>query len=382
MVRVAIVWHQDKALKGMDISTIAIGVTLVLWAAGWIVIGRIRCCGRDESNQSPTSEELSIIIPARNEEQNLPTLLSSIAEQSIRPREIIVVDDASTDHTAQIAQQHGARVISSQMLPDGWRGKTWACHQGAQAATGKLLLFLDADTWFEPEGLSYVIAEFKQAGSGVLSLAPHHHVRKSHEQFSAFFNLVMVAGTSAFTLLGDRLVPRGLLGQFMLINRTAYQRVGGHQAVKGRILENFWLAEQLRSQGVPLRCRSGRGVFAFRMYPQGWRELIDGWTKGFASGASQTPLPILLLVIAWMIGLMTVPLGLAFAGNPLLWLGAYGLCVAQVAGLLRCVGTFRWSTALLYPAPLVFYFVVFTRSVLRSRSKQTVAWKGRQIRVD
>ena len=175
MVRVASVWHQDKALKGMDISTIAIGVTLVLWAAGWIVLGRIRCCGRDESNQSPTSEELSIIIPARNEEQNLPTLLSSIAEQSIRPREIIVVDDASTDHTAQIAQQHGARVISSQMLPDGWRGKTWACHQGAQAATGKLLLFLDADTWFEPEGLSYVIAEFKQAGSGVLSLAPHHH---------------------------------------------------------------------------------------------------------------------------------------------------------------------------------------------------------------
>ncbi len=361
---------------------ILITITLALWFAGWIVLGRIRRCGRGESDQSVTGEQLSIIIPARNEELNLPTLLRSLASQSVRPREVIVVNDASTDRTAELAQQHSARVINSQPLPDGWRGKTWACHQGSQAATGETFLFLDADTWFEPEGLRRVLAEFKQVGGGVLSVAPHHVVQKFYEQFSAFFNLVMLAGTGAFTLRGDRLAPRGLLGQFMLIERAAYQRVGGHEAVKGRILENFWLAEQLRARDVPLRCRSGRGVFAFRMYPQGWRELVDGWTKGFASGAGQTPLPILLLVIAWMIGLMTVPLGLAFAGQPQLWLGAYALCAAQVAWLLCCVGTFHWSAALLYPAPLIFYFVVFTRSVLRSRNKQTVAWKGRQISAD
>ena len=85
--------------------------------------------------------------------------------------------------------------------------------------------------------MSRVLAEFKQAGGGVLSIAPHHAVQQFHEQFSAFFNLVMLAGTGAFTILGDHLAPRGLLGQFMLIERTAYQRVGGHEAVKGRILE-------------------------------------------------------------------------------------------------------------------------------------------------
>lgn len=366
----------------MDKSKIIFWVILALWSAGWIVLGRIRRCGRSESNKPVSAEQLSIIIPARNEEQNLPTLLRSLATQSIRPREIILVDDASTDRTVEIAKQHGARVIASQPLPDGWRGKTWACHQGAQAATGELFLFLDADTWLEPEGLSRVLAEFKQAGGGVFSIAPHHGVQKFHEQFSAFFNLVMLAGTGAFTILGDRLAPRGLLGQFMLIERSAYQRVGGHEAVKGRILENFWLAEQLRAAAVQLRCRSGRGVFSFRMYPQGWRELVNGWTKGFASGAGQTPLLILLLVIAWMIGLMTVPLGLMFAGQPMLWLVAYGLCATQVAWLMRRVGTFHWSTALFYPVPLIFYFVVFTRSVLRSRNKQTVTWKGRQIRAD
>ena len=362
--------------------TVLLVVTLALWFAGWIVLGRISRCGCGGSDQSLTAVQLSIIIPARNEEQNLPTLLRSLAAQSVRPREIIVVDDASTDRSAEVARERGACVTNSQPLPEGWRGKTWACHQGAQVATGDLLLFLDADTWFEPDGLRRVLSEFQAAGGGVLSVAPHHAIRSFHEQFSAFFNLVMLAGTGAFTLRGDRLTPRGLLGQFMLIERDAYRRVGGHEAVKGRILENFWLAAQLRAAGVPLRCRGGRGVLAFRMYPEGWREVVDGWTKGFASGAGQTPLPILLLIIGWMIGLMTAPLGLALGSQPLLWLGAYALGVAQVWWLLRRVGTFHWSTALLYPAPLVFYFVVFARSLRRSRGKRTVAWKGRQISAD
>ena len=361
---------------------ILLAITLALWSAGWIVLGRVRSCGRGDASNTLFTERLSIIIPARNEDQNLPTLLRSLAAQTIRPCEIIVVNDASTDRTAEVAREFGTQVINSQHLPDGWRGKTWACHQGAQAATGELFLFLDADTWFEPEGLRRVLAEFQAAGGGVLSIAPHHAVRHFHEQFSAFFNLVMLAGTGAFTILGDRFTPRGLLGQFLLIERNAYERVGGHEAVKGRILENFWLAEQLRAVGVPLRCRVGRGVFAFRMYPQGWCEVVDGWTKGFASGAGQTPLPILLLIIAWMIGLMTVLLGLAFGSQPLLWFVVYAFCVTQVAWLLRRAGTFHWGTALFYPAPLIFYFVVFARSVSRTRNNQTVAWKGRQIHAD
>lgn len=355
-------------------------VTLVLWCAGWLVLGRIRRCHREGETQANTGGRLSIIIPARNEELNLPTLLRSLASQAVRPGEIIVVDDASTDRTAEVAREHGARVVSSQALPDGWRGKTWACHQGAQVATGNLLLFLDADTWFEPDGLRRVLAEFQEAGGGALSVAPHHEVRKFHEQFSAFFNLVMLAGTGAFTLRGDSLAPRGLLGQFLLIERAAYQLAGGHEAVKGRILENFWLAEKLRDAGVPLRCRAGRDVFAFRMYPQGWRELVEGWTKGFASGAGQTPMALLLLVIAWMIGLMLAPLGLALGGLRWPGLAVYVVCAAQVFWLMRRVGTFHWSVALLYPAPLIFYFVVFSRSLTRAVRKQKVEWKGRQIR--
>lgn len=367
----------------MDVSNIILTVTLVLWIFGWLVLGRVKRCGVAAPRQPDSAARLSIIIPARNEQHNLPVLLRSIASQSIQPGEIIVVDDASTDRTAEVAQQLGARVIRSLPLPGGWRGKTWACHQGAQAATGELLLFLDSDTWFEPDGLRRVLAEFGAAG-GVLSVAPHHTVKDIHEQFSAFFNLVMLAGTGAFTIFGACFKPRGLLGQFLMIERPVYQRVGGHETVKGRILENFWLAEKLRAAGVLLRCRSGRGVFGFRMYAQGWRELVDGWTKGFASGAGRTPLPILLLVILWTTGLMMAPLGLTLglmlAGNSCGWLVVYGLCAAQVAWLLRRVGTFHWSTALFYPAPLAFFFAVFARSALRSG--RVVSWKGREIHAD
>ena len=165
-------------------------VALALWSAGFLLLGRLRPCAR--ASAAGPLPSVSIIIPARNEEHNLPTLLRSLAAQPVKPREIIVVDDGSTDRTAELARQLGATVIPSKPLPDGWRGKTWACHQGAQAATGELLLFLDADTWFEPDGLARVLAIYP---GGAFSVGPYHAVRKPYEELSLFFNFNMTAGT-------------------------------------------------------------------------------------------------------------------------------------------------------------------------------------------
>lgn len=345
---------------------ILLAVTLALWFAGWFLLGRLKRCG-EAKGQKRSADQLSIIIPARNEEQNLPTLLDSITSQTVHPRESIVVDDSSTDRTAEIARQCGATVVVSQPLPDGWRGKTWACHQGAQAATGDLLLFLDADTWFEPDGLARILANYR---AGASSIGPFHAVRRPYENLSLFFNFNMTVGT----------VPDGLFGQMLLVDRESYRRVGGHQTVRGRTLENFFLARQFRAAGIPARSATGRGALAFRMYPNGQRELIEGWTKGFASGAGQTPRGVLLLVVVWMIGLMLAPIGWSVTGDWLRWGAAYLLCAAQVRWFSREIGAFRWFTALLYPVPLMFFFAVFARSAMRS-GKQ-VTWKGRAIRAD
>jgi 4,4'-diaponeurosporenoate glycosyltransferase len=357
----------------------ALVVLILCWLAGWATLARIKPCRAAKAATNLPTQNISVIIPARNEEKNLPRLLRSLQSQPLPPDEIIVVDDASSDRTAAVATELGARVVTPPPLPEGWRGKTWACQHGADQAKGEWLLFLDADTWFEPDGLAEVRAEFSAVGGGALSVAPLHHVERLHEQFSAFFNLVMLAGTGAFTALGDRLIPRGLLGQFLLIDKTAYVRVGGHAVVKEHILENFWLAEKLRAASVPLHCRGGRNVFSFRMYPLDWREMMDGWIKGFAAGAGKTPLPLLLLVIAWMSGLIMATGNLLFAKYSPVYLFVYAAYAAQIAWLLRRVGTFHWLTAILFPGPLIFYFVIFTRSLWRSLRKQPVDWKGRKI---
>ncbi|MCX7721653.1 MAG: glycosyltransferase family 2 protein [Verrucomicrobiae bacterium] len=376
-------------------------LTLGLWCAGWLLLGRMKSCSaanscvpRLGSSTAPETlaNTLSIIIPARNEEHNLPRLLRSISAQSIKPREIIVVDDGSTDRTAEVALQCGAKVIASQRLPDGWRGKTWACHQGAQAASGDLLMFMDADTWFEPDGLSRVLTEFVAQPSGrpehqenpqperrtnsdfapycALSVGPFHNVRKLYEELSLFFNLSMVAGT----------LPRGLFGQMLLVDRQSYRRAGGHESVKGKTLENVFLAEQFRLAGIPTRSVTGRGVIAVRMYPNGLRELVEGWTKGFATGAARTPRKTLVLVASWLTGLALAPIGWAATGNHIAWGLVYLACAAQVWAFARLLGSFRWCTALLYPVPLLFFFVVFTRAKLRSG--KPVNWKGRIIHAD
>jgi 4,4'-diaponeurosporenoate glycosyltransferase len=342
-----------------------IPLVLALWALGFLLLPRLRNCRGSGGRTS--ADELSVIIPARNEEHNLPLLLESLAAQPVRPGEIIVVDDGSTDRTAEIAAEAGARVLVSKPLPDGWRGKTWACHQGADAAAGGLLCFLDADTSFEPGGLARMLASYD---GGAFSVGPWHAIREPYENLSLFFNLNMVAGTA----------PDGLFGQMLLVKRENYQRVGGHQAVRGKILENFGLAAHFRDAGIPVRSVAGRGALSFRMYPDGLGGLIEGWTKGFASGAGRTPRGVLWTIILWMIGLMIAPIAVVASGMEPWWLAVYLACAAQVAWFSRRVGGFHWHAALFYPVPLVFFFALFARSAMRSG--KNVTWKGREIRAD
>jgi 4,4'-diaponeurosporenoate glycosyltransferase len=338
---------------------------VILWAAGWLLGRRFRRAEPAVGPREPLT--LSVIIPARNEAHNLPRLLGSLAAQTPAPREILVVDDSSTDGTAEVAREFGATVIAPGPLPDGWRGKPWACHQGAQAAQGNWLLFMDADTWLEPGGLDRALA---LRPAGALSIGPYHAVRRAYEDLSVFFNVCMTAGT----------VPDGLAGQFLLVSRTHYQRAGGHAAVRGRILENFVLAEQFRAAGVPLRSVTGKGILSFRMYPGGFRDLVEGWTKGFAAGAGGTPRGTLALVIAWLSGLMLAPLAGVLTGEWALWGPACALGSLQVAWLGRKLGSFGWPLLLLYPVPLGFFFGLFAWSALKSGRK--VTWKGREIHAD
>ena len=121
----------------------------LFWFLGFIFLWKIPLLKRGSKLKEP-SHKVSILAPARNEERTLGQLLYSIEQQTFKPHEVIVIDDQSEDATAEVARRAGCIVMTSKDLPEGWTGKTWACWQGAQKATGDIFLFLDADTFLEP----------------------------------------------------------------------------------------------------------------------------------------------------------------------------------------------------------------------------------------
>ncbi len=295
-----------------------------------------------------------------------------------QPAEVIVVDDGSTDKTGEVASALGAKVVILTSAPSGWRGKNWACHQGALTASSETLLFLDADTRFASGGLERTLSFFHGLPpESALSLLPFHTTQKPYEELSLFFNLLMAAGAGGFGGL-DR--PH-LFGQSLVIHRELYLRAGGHAAVRQHVLENFHLASHIRGANGHPYTTSGRGTLFIRMFPHGIAQLCESWEKGFAAGAGDTSFAVLLLSIYWLSAAVMVSLLLIFGiGVPRSTaLVLYLTFALQIAWLSRQIGSYRLITAILYPIPLLFYFIIFARSAWLKRFRRSATWKGRQL---
>jgi len=357
----------------------------MLWLLGFIFFFRVPVCGNRQTKSTPRPT-VSIVIPARNEETNIPNLVRSLKGQIRADDEILVVDDHSEDNTAAVAEQEGARVIASRQLPPGWTGKTWACYQGARTAAGQLLVFLDADVFIEKGGLDRMLSNYL-ANDGVLSIQPYHRVCKLYEQLSAFLNLVLMAAMGSFTILGEIIKPIGLFGPLMVLKKKLYLESGGFEKVKGEILEDLAFGEEFKKRGVRLYCYGGRGTASFRMYPGGMGQLITGWSKGFAMGAVKTSIPVLIMIIAWITGALGATRDLVqtaiIADGPLatLWGLLYIAYAIQIYWMLYRVGNFKPYTALLFPIPLLFFLVVFAYSFIIIFIRKHTRWKGRKIEV-
>jgi 4,4'-diaponeurosporenoate glycosyltransferase len=344
--------------------------------AGFLLIRQISICPPAQPHQAI---RLSIVIPARNEEKNIPRLLQSIAESTRHSPEVLVVDDGSTDSTALTASNFGATVIASTPLPSGWTGKTWACHQGALRATGDTLLFLDADTYFVKGGLDRIMARWLcERDSGlVLSLLPYCAIEGAYEQLSLFFSILMAAGAGGFGMVA---APQ-LFGQSLLITKETYLAVGGHASVRGFILENLRLAQLLRSSGARILCLGGRGALHMRMFPEGFRQMSDSWTKAFIHGAAASSGPILVSAILWISALWSTALLLLaphnYGRNSLALV--YILLALQLAWFARRLGSYGLFTCLFYPLPLAYYCVVFGRSAIRRMLGRKTDWRGRDV---
>lgn len=332
----------------------------------------------------PAPLRISVIIPARNEERSLPNILTDLRNQESPAYEIICVDDGSTDRTAAIINEFAVRRISVTDKPDGWVGKTWACQCGADRATGDLLLFIDADVRMSPTALRRLIGAYQQ-NRCVISVQPFHRMQKLYEQSSFFFSLILLAANG----LGFPFLHRniGLFGPVILTSREEYDSIKGHYAVKNSIIDDLALGEAFKRKGIRFALYMGGRDISFRMYPGGFLELCQGWIKNYASGAFRTPIYLILLIILWFGGCISVIIELIRYGLQGAWpfFGLYaGLYLAWVLALWlisRRAGNFKAGAIFLYPLLMINFLTLFIISLFRKFFIRSVTWKGRKIKL-
>lgn len=269
----------------------------------------------------PEKGRVSVIVPARNEEANVARVVLSLATQQ-GVREILVVNDHSQDRTAEILEAlkpkvPGLRVLATDDLPAGWTGKSYAAATGARAASGEWLLFTDADTQHQPGSLAVLLERADREGVDLLSLSPGQSTRTVWEKAVIPLIYTQLARLYRFEDVSDPASPAAAAnGQYVLIRREVYERVGGHAAVRQAILEDVELARRVKSARGRLLFLPGAAWVTTRMYGS-FSAMWHGWTKNLylLYGRNVTRM-LATLAELWLLDLLPA---LAFMVLALVW---------------------------------------------------------------
>ena len=337
---------------------------------------------KDEINNK--RRKISVVIPARNEEENLKNILMDLKNQKNPVFEIICVDDDSEDGTSDIAKEFEVKLIHVTDRPENWFGKAWACQCGANEAIGDLLLFIDADVRLKPDAINKLVNQYEKDGC-VVSVQPYHQVLKFYEQISFFFNVIMVAGNSrGFLPIGKTI---GLFGPVILINKEQYRSINGHFSARESIVDDLSMGEELSSSGMKYAIFYGDEDISFRMYGTGFSGLFQGWTKNFATGACKTSLPILIMIIAWVTacGSIAINFTTSIIFGEFWNIAAYSILyfcmVLELKFISEKIGSFKRIALLFYPVLLLAFIILFVISIINKYCTRNVMWKGRKIKI-
>ena len=246
---------------------------------------------RLQTDQPPL---VTAVIPAKDEEATLADCLASVCAQTYPNLEIIVVDDRSTDATGKIAQAYAAadprvEVVTVEELPPGWTGKTHALQLASERARGDWYWFLDSDTRHAPENLSIVMEYARDRGAALASLLPEMRCETFWENVvQPLAGIVLMQSYPLFLVNDDRSSLAFANGQYILIQRSAYDAVGGHRAVRDMFVEDIHLASRVKQLGLPIRVAIARGIGSTRMYAS-LDQLVRGWSRILYDALGRSP---------------------------------------------------------------------------------------------
>jgi glycosyltransferase involved in cell wall biosynthesis len=245
-----------------------------------------------------TSEQISLILPARDEESPIGACLDSLKEQP-EIAEIIVVDDQSRDRTADLVRQRMSGEPRLQLLetggvPDGWVGKNNAAALGATQASRPWLLFVDADVELAPGACACALRLARESGAALVSFSPEQVTEAWYEKALIPFIFCRLERRFSYAAVNDPASPTAAAnGQFLMIHRDAYEAIGGHAGVAGDILEDLALANKTKTAGYRLQFAPGKGIVRARMY-RSFAAMWQGWRKNLYRLAGGTPAAFLM----------------------------------------------------------------------------------------
>jgi chlorobactene glucosyltransferase len=334
---------------------------------------------------------VSILVPARDEAENIEACVRSLLAQDYPDFELLVLDDGSSDGTGLLLHRlarHFARleVLEGKPLPPGWMGKQWACHQLAHAATGELLLFTDADTRHAPNMLTNSVGAQQAIRSDLLTALPREEVVSWGERL-----IVPVISWAIFTLVPLRLASRWArpefsvtIGQFMLFRRPAFEAIGGYEAVREHVVDDVALGRRIIADGYRWNLLNGAAEVTCRMYSGFWNA-VEGFTKNAFAFFDYRVLPCLLVCLWIGLAFLEPPLALfsQYLGTPLTHFPSSLAMVAVVQSLILWHMAFRRFRlpiylAALYPISLTLFILIILRSMVFTLTGHA-RWKGRTL---
>jgi len=340
-------------------------------------------------HHSTTKREcVSAIVPARNEEAVIATCVRSLAVQE-EIAEVLVVNDQSTDRTAEIVRGLSAefpklRLLNAAELPAGWVGKNNAVGIGANEAQGEWLLFTDADAVHEADSAVKAVEIAAEQDAAMVSFSPEQVMKTWYEKAVIPYVYTRLASKYRFDEVNDPdSAAAAANGQFLLIRRDAYRAMGGHASVAGNVLEDVALAQRLKAAGYRIWFGSGRGIVRVRMYRsflamwEGWKKnlylLMGGTRKSMRAEIKVALAPMMVVALLWTIGVLALIKSALYTamvtGSALAALFLVPALELRRNGFPALVGTYGMPGRLLFAGMLWASY--------RSHRNGRLEWKGR-----
>lgn len=333
----------------------------------------------------PPGGAVSVLIPARDEEANVDGVVQSVidaAGQGDLPFEVLLLDDASEDRTAELvnawsARDSRVRLVSGKPLPDGWNGKQHACQQLADAAMHDTLVWIDADVRLEPDSLPRMLAEQIRTGADLLSGFPRQITETPLEKLLLPLIQFVLLGFLSLRAMRQDGQPgfAAGCGQLFLTTKEAYAKAGGHATIRASRHDGITLPRAYRTAGLSTDVFDATDIARCRMYDGAgavWRGLTKNADEGVATPALIVPVTAALVFgqVLWL---------------PLLFVGGIATAVAGLAAACslapRADAAWRFRqprlTWLLHPLAIVLFLIIQWEALVRSRMGKQVAWRGR-----